>query len=151
MNHNQFNANFLDNDELSGPFIDKDGFMALIILAEDDTHARALIKVYLEIRGDACIDLSNGEDALDALRGNPSAVLLITDINMPASDGRDLINILRNGPPRFRSLPVILISGMVLENTLDEHILDANSRFLKKPFSQQKLFDTMDELLGEKK
>ena len=75
----------------------------------------------------------------------------ITDINMPASDGRDLINILRNGPPRFRNLPVILISGMVLENTLDEHLLDANSRFLKKPFSQQKLFDTMDELLGEKK
>jgi CheY-like chemotaxis protein len=123
--------------------------MALIILAEDDIHARAFIKVLLEARGDDCIDVSNGDDALDALRGNPCAVLLISDINMPASDGRDVMHILRNGPPRFRSLPVILISGMVPEKTLDEKILDAHSRFLKKPFSQQKLFDTMDELLKE--
>ena len=124
--------------------------MALIILAEDDNHVRSFIKLLLGIRGDDCIDFSNGDDALDALRNNTDAVLLISDIQMPASDGRDLMNILRNGPPRFRSLPVILISGIISENTLDEQILDVHSRFLKKPFSQQKLFDTMDELLGEK-
>ena len=114
--------------------------MALIILAEDDNHARSFIKLLLEIRGDDCIDVSNGDDALDALRNNPCAVLLISDIRMSASDGRDVMNILRNGPPRFRSLPLILISGMVFENTMDEQRVDVYSRFLRKPFSQQKLF-----------
>ncbi len=123
--------------------------MALIILAEDDEQARLLLKLILKDHGDECLDFSNGDDALDALRANPDAVLLISDISMPASDGRDVMNILRKGPPRFRTLPVILISGLVPEKAMDEQIMDAHSRFLKKPFSQKELFDAMDELLSE--
>ncbi len=50
----------------------------------------------------------------------PCATLLIIDISMPASDGRDVMNILQNGSPRFRTLPVILIFELVPEKSMDE-------------------------------
>lgn len=123
--------------------------MALIVLADDDKDVRLFLKLLLEDRGDVCLDFSNGDDALDALRSNTDAALLISDISMPASDGRDVMNILRNGPPRFRTLPVILISGLVPEKTMDEQLQDARCRFLQKPFLPGDLFEAMDELMGE--
>ncbi len=123
--------------------------MALIVLADDDNDVRLFLKLILEDRGDECLDFSNGDDALDALRSNADAALLISDISMPASDGRDVMNILRNGPPRFRTLPVILISGLVPEKTMDEQLQDVRCRFLQKPFLPGDLFEAMDELMGE--
>ncbi|HCY84113.1 MAG TPA: hypothetical protein DHV36_03155 [Desulfobacteraceae bacterium] len=122
--------------------------MALIVLADDDRDVRAFLKDILEDRGDDCLACSNGDDALDALRANPGAVMLISDISMPASDGRDVMQILRNGPPRFRTLPVILISGLVPEQTMDEQLKDRRCRFLKKPFLPNELYAVMDELLA---
>ena len=92
---------------------------------------------------------SNGDDALDALRQHPDAALLISDISMPASDGRDVMQILRNGPPRFRELPVILISGLVPEQSMDEQLKDSKYRFLAKPFLPNELYEMMDELMAE--
>ena len=123
--------------------------MALIVLADDDKEVRLSLKFLLEDRGDECLDFSNGDDALDALRSHADAALLISDISMPASDGRDVMSILRNGPPRFRALPVILISGLVPEETMDEQLQDVRCRFLQKPFLPSELFETMDELMGE--
>ncbi|MCG8617640.1 MAG: response regulator [Desulfobacterales bacterium] len=122
--------------------------MALIVLADDDRDVREFVKDILEDRGDACLEFSNGDDALDALRAHPEAVMLISDISMPASDGRDVMQILRNGPPRFRTLPVILISGLVPEKTMEEQLKDRRCRFLKKPFLPNELYAVMDELLA---
>ena len=122
--------------------------MALIVLADDDRDVREFVKDILEDRGDACLEFSNGDDALDALRAHPEAVMLISDISMPASDGSDVMQILRNGPPRFRTLPVILISGLVPEKTMEEQLKDRRCRFLKKPFLPNELYAVMDELLA---
>ncbi len=123
--------------------------MALIVLADDDRDVRSFIKIIIEDRGDNCLDFSNGDDALDALRKNPDAALLISDISMPASDGRDVMQILRNGPPRFRVLPVILISGLVPEQSMDDQLKDSKYRFLGKPFLPKELYAVMDELMAE--
>ncbi len=123
--------------------------MALIVLADDDRDVRSFIKIIIEDKGHLCLDFSNGDDALDALRQNPDAALLISDISMPASDGRDVMQILRNGPPRFRTLPVILISGLVPEQSMDEQLKDSKYRFLGKPFLPNELYAVMDELMTE--
>ncbi|MEH0019486.1 MAG: response regulator [Desulfobacter sp.] len=122
--------------------------MALIVLADDDRDVRLFIKDILEIHGDRCLDVSSGDEALDALRDNPDADLLISDISMPAGDGRDVIKVLRNGPPRFRTLPVILISGLVPEQAMDGPLLDAKCRFVKKPFLPKELYQVMEELMA---
>ncbi|MCK5164889.1 MAG: response regulator [Desulfobacula sp.] len=121
--------------------------MALIILAEDDPEVRLSIKLLVEDSGHECLDFPNGDEALDALRANRDAKLLISDIYMPSSDGRDIVAILRNGPPRFRTMPVILISGVVPEQTMKLHSKDKFYRFLKKPFTGEMLRNAVDSLI----
>lgn len=123
--------------------------MAVIVLADDDMDVRAFIKLVLEDRGDTCLDFSNGDDALAALGENKDAGLLISDIRMPAGDGRDLLEILRKGSPRFRSMPVLMISGLVPEETMEDILQDGLCQFLQKPFLPADLYEAVDRLLGK--
>ncbi len=121
--------------------------MASIILAEDDEHVRASTKMLIEDEGHECFAFTNGDDALDALRKLPDIGLLILDIFMPSSDARDLVTILRKGPPRFRNMPVLLISGVVPEPIARLHTDDQKCKFLKKPFTGDLLRKTINSLL----
>src|SRR5437879_3881507 len=48
--------------------------------------------------------------AMEVLRENSEVVAVVTDLNLPQSDGFDLIRELR-AHPRFARLPIVLISG----------------------------------------
>jgi two-component system nitrogen regulation response regulator NtrX len=121
--------------------------MALIILAEDDEQVRSSTRMLIEDDGHECMDFTNGDDALDALRASRHVELMILDIFMPSSDGRDLVTILRNGPPRFRNMPILLISGIIPEQIARLHTDDQKCRFLKKPFTGDLLRKTINSLL----
>ncbi len=121
--------------------------MSLVLLAEDDREVRVSIKMLLEDLGYQCLDFPNGDDALDALRKHQDAMLLVSDVQMPASDGRELLGILRKGPPRFRSMPVILISGAYPEKNVTSYINDDFCTFIKKPFTLSELEDAINGLL----
>lgn len=122
--------------------------MALIVLADDDKDVRDFISVLLEEKGHQCLAFSSGDDALDALRKEPAACLLVSDISMPTGDGRDLLESMRNGPPRLRRMPVLLISGLVSEQIMGETLRDERCRFLQKPFMPEQLYDVVDAFLA---
>ena len=122
--------------------------MALIVLADDDKNVREFVTFLLEDKGHECLAFSNGDDALDALRDELDACLLVSDISMPAGDGRDLLESLRKGPPRLRSMPVLLISGMVPQQIVEETLRDDQCRFLQKPFMPAQLYEIVDEFLA---
>ena len=121
--------------------------MAKIILAEDDEHVRQPTKILLEDAGHICLDFSNGDDALEALRADPDVQLLVLDIFMPSSGGKDIVTILRNGPPKFRKIPVVLISGVMPEKMLHLHKEDPACVFLKKPFTAEELKNSVERML----
>lgn len=124
--------------------INKGLSMALIILADDDRNVREFVAFLLEEKGHTCLAYSNGDDALDALRNEPETDLLVSDIAMPTGDGRDLLESIRNGPPRMRAMPVLLISGLVPEHLMEEIVEDELCRFLQKPFRPGQLYDIVD-------
>jgi len=122
--------------------------MALIVLADDDKEVREFVTLLLEDKGHGCLAFSNGDDALDALRKKREAGLLVSDISMPAGDGRDLLESMRNGPPRLRNMPVILISGFVPQQIVEEALKDDRCRFLQKPFMPDQLYEIVDAFLS---
>lgn len=121
--------------------------MALIVLADDDDEVRLSTKLLLEEDGHQCMDFSDGDEALKGLRNIPGVDLVIIDIFMPFSNGRDLVNILRKGPPKFKKLPVILISGVFPEKTFRLHTEDPKCKFLKKPFTGELFRKTVNSML----
>ncbi len=70
-----------------------------VLVAEDDEDARGLISKVLEIQGATVTALSSARGVLDALLEKPFDVL-ISDIEMPDTDGYQLIRELRRRSPQ---------------------------------------------------
>ena len=84
----------------------RDGFLLLV---EDEPLVRKVIKTYLERQGFLVKDASSGEDALDIVVREGSAMsFLLTDIVMPGMSGRELASRTRGLLP---TLPILFITG----------------------------------------
>jgi putative two-component system response regulator len=110
---------------------------ASILVVEDDAAIRLLLTAVLEREGHHVRIAADGEAALAAIRAEEPDVVLL-DIGLPRVDGLEVTRRLRLDP-RFRALPVILLTAQV---SLDDMVrgLDAGADdFVAKPFKQPEL------------
>jgi len=118
---------------------------AAILLVEDDTNIRDLVRMLLTQVGMKVIEAGSGEAALQLWREHRDEVdLLFTDLVLPGEySGRDLVlAILKERP----DLPVLYTSGNV---TMWENRTFLNdSNFLPKPFPPVALHDAVRNALA---
>ena len=86
--------------------------MKSIIIADDSSTARMIIKRCLVIAG--CLDADfleagNGAEALEIARNN-QVDMLVTDLNMPNMDGKSLLRHVK-ASPRLNDIPVLVITS----------------------------------------
>jgi CheY-like chemotaxis protein len=82
---------------------------AAILLVDDDEAVRALCRRGLEADGARVVEAKNGEAALSFIQEWRGPLdLVITDLQMPVIDGRELAEVLSVFRPE---LPVLCISG----------------------------------------
>jgi two-component system, cell cycle sensor histidine kinase and response regulator CckA len=107
-----------------------------VLVAEDEDGVRVLARKILERQGYLVIDAASGADALALAAGHDGPIdLLITDMVMPDLNGRDLSQRLLASHPTLR---VIYMSGYT-EDEMIRRGLEANSRFVEKPFTVETL------------
>ena len=90
-----------------------------IILAEDSTFYRNMIKSYLSANGYNVVTAKDGNDAWEKLVEYGNFDILITDIVMPNMDGFELSTRVREDD-RFSQIPIITISSYMDSNNEDE-------------------------------
>jgi hypothetical protein len=78
----------------------------LVVVADDDQSLRAFYRAALERAGFQVRVARNGRHALELVRANDVAVLLL-DLAMPGLNGLETLQELR-GDPALRTLPVII-------------------------------------------
>lgn len=82
---------------------------AVALVVDDSMVIRHTIGRFLEDRGFAVESASNGVEALEVLaRVQPS--LVITDMQMPAMSGGELITALK-AKPETSAIPIIIVTG----------------------------------------
>lgn len=110
-----------------------------ILLVEDETSVRQMMRSSLEKLGYHILEASNGEDALKILKDKAikHIDLLLTDVIMPKMGGRELVSFLK--AHNFVNTKILFMSGYTGEVTLQLSSLDVKARFLQKPFSLPKL------------
>jgi CheY-like chemotaxis protein len=141
-----FRALFPRSDEevSTGPAVDVDDagqLSGIVLLVEDEPAVRRLLRRFLAERGYDVLEAANGGDALCVSavhRGVIDAV--VTDVVMPQMGGRELALRLREERPE---VPVLFVSGYS-----DDDTELANSRFLRKPFSQEELLGALRAVIG---
>jgi two-component system cell cycle sensor histidine kinase/response regulator CckA len=116
-----------------------------LLIAEDDTSVRNLMKSMLQGFGYTVIEASDGEEAIQKYRGNKDPIqLLILDVIMPRKNGRETYDEIRKTNPAVKAL---FTSGYTAEIIHKKGILENGEKFLAKPVSPNELLSKIKELM----
>lgn len=117
-----------------------------ILVVEDETGVRALVRKVLQRSGFQVLEAASGEEALNICNGDDKTInLVITDVVMPGMSGPELARHIHNRCP---DIPVLFISGYSKHNIGDQGILESDVPFLEKPFAPKALMAMVNGLLG---
>jgi DNA-binding response OmpR family regulator len=116
-----------------------------ILIAEDDVLLLKALGFYLEKKGYELSLVPDGRDAINKIK-ETHFDLIVTDINMPFSNGMEIISLVRN--ELKLKTPIIVLTSMGLENTELEAFHIGADEFIAKPFSPQVLGVRIEKILS---
>jgi two-component system chemotaxis response regulator CheY len=118
---------------------------SMILLVDDDPDVRLLTRTFLEHEGYRVFSSGDAERAAQIFRSVPQIDLLVTDLYMPGRSGMELgleLKALR------KELPVLLISGGILEDEQAAKMKVEGWSFLAKPFRLPELLGAVHRILA---
>lgn len=113
-----------------------------ILVVDDDTNIRQLLRQELENEGYQVIEAENGQDAV-AKTKTLQPDLIILDIMMPELSGFDVAAVLKNDP-RTLDIPIVILS--IVEDEKRGYRLGVE-RYMTKPIDVDALLKEIDHLL----
>src|SRR5215510_11050736 len=120
---------------------------ARILIAEDDTDLRDLLQDILEDEGYETIVAMDGRVALKHIEQKQEIIdLLITDVNMPALTGDELLTVMRE---KRSEAPVIIITAFGSVEQAVEMVKAGAFQYLTKPFDTGDLLQTVETALQD--
>ncbi len=116
------------------------------ILVIEDNHA-ILDVITLVLQSEAYVvkGLERGADMMHQIE-NLHPDLIILDVMLPDSDGRELLSSIRNDVSK-KNIPVLMISAKYTEKNMEYGEFKPNG-FLAKPFDIDSLLDKIESILG---
>jgi len=118
-----------------------------ILLAEDQPAIRDVLREFLEAQGYKVLEAQNGNEAFEIDKNYTEQIdVLVTDVVMPQSRGRELANLLTELRP---GLCIILISGYSEKVLFENNLLAEGSALLQKPFAPEDLAKKIRESLTQ--
>ncbi len=103
-----------------------------ILLVDDHTMLRIAMADFLKTAGYTVLEAANATETLALCRGGKKIDLLVTDLSMPEMNGVDLIRHVVSILPQIK---VMLVSGCLDQNLLDQAQRLREVQYLQKPFS----------------
>ena len=114
----------------------------MISIIDDDRSVREAVKSLIRSLGYEAVTFASAEEYLGADAAH-DLECVITDVQMPGMTGMDLQDrLIADGYRR----PIIFMSA---EDAGASALRTASSRFLKKPFSDERLIDCLDRALKD--
>ncbi|HEX4628234.1 MAG TPA: response regulator, partial [Gemmatimonadales bacterium] len=113
-----------------------------ILLAEDNPVNQQVATAMLVKRGHQVDVVSNGREAVDAVKARSYDVVLM-DIQMPEMDGFEATGRIR-GLPQGHTLPIIALTAHALSGERERCLARGMSGYLAKPFKAHDLFAAVE-------
>ncbi|OCC15676.1 Response regulator of zinc sigma-54-dependent two-component system [Dissulfuribacter thermophilus] len=118
--------------------------MAYILVVDDESKMRHILRIMLELKGHKVKEASNGSIALKLIKEEPFD-LVISDIKMPELDGFGLLDELKRldqGPP------VVFITAFATIDSAVEAMKRGAVDYITKPFEEERIHLTIEKALG---
>ena len=121
---------------------------SVVLIVDDDEQLREFIRVNLEMDGYVVREAGSAEEGLAALEDEPPDLVLL-DVMMPRVDGFEMLRKMQEEHGRG-SVPVIMFSGKVDEETASLAAREGAQAFIGKPFDPQALIESTKQLLSNR-
>jgi CheY-like chemotaxis protein len=115
------------------------GLSPAVLVVDDDESVRRVLAALLASRGYVVFEAIDGEDAWRQLQGR-QVDLVVTDLQMPVCDGRELCRRIRTDPA-MNHLGLLVVTGCT--DHAERQSLDCD-RLLSKPLSIPHFLDEVD-------
>lgn len=116
-----------------------------ILLAEDEPSLRGLAAHILKSYGYTVLEAGDGQEAIRIADGFTGAIhLLITDVVMPITSGRELAEGIAIVRPNIK---VLYVSGYTDDAVVRHGVLQSETAFLQKPFTSRSLASKVRDIL----
>jgi len=117
-----------------------------ILLAEDETILREIVREMVERLGFSVVEASDGEEAWEHFRREPTRFrAVVLDLTMPRRGGLEVYALIRNEAP---NLPVVLCSGYSHDEIPEPRDSEEPRAFLQKPFTFRQFEAALRDVLG---
>jgi CheY-like chemotaxis protein len=118
-------------------------FATVVLIVDDDEAVRRTLAQLVSSRGYSVLEASDGEEAWELLQTEPVDVV-VSDLQMPRCDGRELCQRIRD-EPSLCDMRIVIISGCI--NIPDQETLRCDS-ILTKPISLATLLDEIERAIA---
>jgi PleD family two-component response regulator len=108
-----------------------------VLVVEDDGATRSAVRALLEDEGYECVEATDGETALDAMREGPPDLVLL-DLGLPRMSGADVHRELRRDP-RTRFLPVLFLTALIDREAKIAALEAGADDYIAKPYDADEL------------
>ena len=117
----------------------------LVLVVDDDAGLREFLRANLEVEGYLVREAGSADEGLEALDEEPPDLILL-DVMMPNVDGWEMLRRVRERHG-VESIPVIMFSGKVDEDSAGAAEERGAQAFIGKPFDPEQLIASARQLL----
>ncbi|MDM8161847.1 response regulator transcription factor [Labilibaculum sp. K2S] len=117
-----------------------------ILIAEDEKMTLKMLSMKLQKDGYEVIQAEDGGVAMDYLEKNACPDLVITDIMMPFYSGLEVVEKIRKDLKS--KIPIIVLSAMGQEDSVEEAFKLGADDYITKPFSPIELSSRVKRLFN---
>ena len=118
--------------------------MKKILIVDDESGIVDEVKTYFIEEGYEVYAADTGKEGLESLEKNKPDLLML-DMKLPDMSG---IQVLKTCKEKYPLIKVIVITGYVDQQIIDEAERLGRDAFLEKPFNLERLQQEIDGLLG---
>ncbi|PKD44077.1 PAS domain-containing hybrid sensor histidine kinase/response regulator [Rhodohalobacter barkolensis] len=142
-------SNFKSLDELYGADEKTDFKGYKVLIVDDYTVNRRIVKGMMKKLGVEVDEAEDGRSALEMIANNDYSVIFM-DVHMPGMDGLEATQKIRNLEDDVKSqVPVIAITASVLDRDIEECKKAGMNGFIAKPFTFNELYERFSNFISK--
>jgi signal transduction histidine kinase/DNA-binding response OmpR family regulator len=117
-----------------------------VLVVDDKETDRTLLREILSGAGFVVQEAQNGEQAIEVFTAWQPDIILM-DLTMPVMDGREATQKIK-ATPEGKNTPIIAVTASAFEEDRREFLAIGADGFVRKPFQEDILFETIRKTLG---
>ncbi|NIP55517.1 MAG: response regulator, partial [Phycisphaerae bacterium] len=129
-----------DDEFTAGALRSIDPAEVRLLLAEDSKANQVIARALLERAGYRVDVVSNGQEAIEAVKKFPYALVLM-DVRMPEIDGIQATRAIRRLPEDTAQLPILALTASVIKSDLDNCLQAGMNDYITKPIDRKILLE----------